>query len=206
MQIRQFIPWWMASVRTALGPVILIGERSNWSGSGLAALVLTALLSDIYDGVLARRWKCDTAGLRLFDSMADTVFYVFVGVALWVGPSAVLRENAPLLLALLGLEATRYAFDFAKFGKPASYHSWLAKGWGLVMALAVVVAFASGGGEALVRLSLALGLLCNAEGLAMSLILPRWVRDVKGIAVAIRLRQDWVPQSEARSRGLLTSW
>ena len=208
MQIRQIIPWWMAVVRSALGPVILIGERCNWSGCGLAALVITALASDIFDGVLARRWKCDTAGLRLFDSMADTVFYLFVAVALWTGPSTALRENAPLLLALLGLEATRYMVDFAKFGKPASYHSYLAKTWGLVMAMAVVTVFATGGGGLLIGGSLVLGLLCNAEGLAMSCILPRWTRDVRGIPAAIRLRQAWLAETAppAPSRPLLKYW
>ena len=200
MQIRQIIPWWMAGVRTALGPVILIGERCNWSGSGLAALVITALVSDIFDGILARRWKCDTAGLRLFDSMADTVFYLFVALALWTGPSAALRENAPLLLALLGLEATRYVVDLAKFGKPASYHSWLAKSWGLVMAVAVLAAFATSGGALLIRLSLFLGLLCNAEGLAMSFILPRWTRDVTSITAALGLRRAQVHESASPSR------
>lgn len=208
MQIRQIIPWCMASARMALGPVVLIGERCNWSGSGLAALVLTALLSDIYDGVLARRWKTDTARLRLFDSMADTVFYVFVAVALWLGSSPALRANLPLLVALLGFEAARYMVDFAKFGKPASYHSYLAKTWGLVMAFGVVVAFATAGGVVLIAVSLGLGLLCNAEGLAMSLILPRWTRDVNGIGAAVRLRQAFLQNSEpcAATRGLLTSW
>lgn len=189
---RQQIPWLMAGARAALGPVIVFGERCNWSGSGLAALVLSALLSDIYDGVLARRWKCDTAGVRLFDSMADTVFYACVGVALWFGRSPALRENALLLVGLMGVELARYALDFAKFGRPASYHSWLAKSWGLVMALGVMVAFATGGGGLLLRISLALGLVCNVEGLAMSLILPQWTRDVKGIAAAFRLRTEYV--------------
>jgi CDP-diacylglycerol--glycerol-3-phosphate 3-phosphatidyltransferase len=208
MQIRQIIPWCMASARMALGPVVLIGERCNWSGSGLAALVITALLSDIFDGVLARRWKTDTAGLRLFDSMADTVFYVFVGVALWVGPSPALRENAPLLVALLGFEVIRYMVDFAKFGKPASYHSYLAKSWGLVMAVAVVVAFAMGGGGVLIAVSLALGLLCNAEGLAMSLVLPQWKRDLTGIGAAVRLRKEWTRDcgQEGRQRLRLVAY
>ena len=206
MQIRQIIPWWMAAVRTALGPVMLIGERCNWSGCGLAALVLSALASDIFDGVLARRWKCDTAGLRLFDSIADTVFYLFVALALWTGRSAALRENAPLLLALLGLEATRYVLDLAKFGKPASYHSYLAKRWGLVMALAVVTALAASGGGLLIRLSLLLGLLCSVEGRAMSFILPRWTRDVNSIAAAIGLRHARLHETarSSQSRPLLT--
>lgn len=191
MQIRQMVPWWMAAVRAALGPVVVIGDRCNWSGTGLAALVVAALVSDIYDGVLARRWKCDTAGVRLFDSMADTVFYICVGIALWFGRSPALRENAGLLLILLGMELARYALDFAKFGKPASYHSYLAKAWGLAMAVAVVAALATEGGGLPIRVSLGFGILCNVEGLAMSLILPRWTRDVKHVSAALRLRRKW---------------
>lgn len=191
MQIRlakQQIPWTMASMRIALGAVLMFGQRCNWNGWTMAGLVITALASDIWDGVLARRWKCDSAGVRLFDSIADTVFYLCVGVALWVGRSPALRENAGFLIALLGAELARYSLDFVKFGKPASYHSYLAKAWGLIMAVAVIAAFATGGGGTLIRVSLALGTLCNAEGFAMSLILPKWTRDVKGISAAMRLR------------------
>ncbi len=196
MQIKvqkEQIPWAMAAGRALIGPVLLLGERCGWSGLGLAALVVTALLSDIFDGVLARRWKCDTAGVRLFDSTADAVFYVCAGVALWIGPSPVLRTNAGLLVALLALEATRYVVEFAKFGKPASYHSYLAKAWGLVMAAAMIWAFAangSPGASVLLGVSLALGIVSNLEGLAMSLILPVWRKDVKGLAVAWAMAKE----------------
>ena len=202
--IKRQIPWLMASARAALGPVVILGERCNWSGTGLAALVVSALLSDIYDGVLARRWKCDTAGVRLFDSMADTAFYACVGMALWFGRSAALRQNAGLLMVLVGMELAHYALDFAKFGKPASYHSYLAKAWGLVMAIAVVIAFATGGGGLLLRISLVLGLLCKAEGMAMSVILPEWVRDVKGIGAAVKLKREQISRGEQRP--VLTYW
>ena len=127
MQIKaqkEQIPWAMAAGRAVLGPVLVAGAISGWNGVMMAWLVGTALLSDIFDGVLARRWKCDTAGVRLFDSTADAVFYIGAGVALWIGPSPVLRANAGLLIALLALEAARYVVEFAKFGKPAHvYHT-----------------------------------------------------------------------------------
>jgi hypothetical protein len=72
------------------------------------------------------------------------------------------------------------------------------------MAVAVVVAFATGGGALLIRLSLAVGMLCKAESLAMSLILPEWVRDVKGIAAAMRRRRERI--SRAGQRPVLTYW
>src|SRR3984957_11529202 len=112
---KEQIPWMMAAVRAALGPILIAGQACGWSGFALAGMVLTALVSDIYDGVLARRWGCDTAAVRLFDSMADTVFYLFTAVALWVNQPRLCRSYWELLVALLGLEGARFAFDFVKF-------------------------------------------------------------------------------------------
>lgn len=193
MQIKvqkQQIPWAMAAGRALLGPVLVAGELSGWSGPMMAWLVVSALVSDIFDGILARRWRCDTAGLRLLDSMADTVFYVCAAIALWIGQPQVLRANAALLVALLTLEATRFSIEFAKFGKPASYHSYLAKSWGLVLAIALVGVFALQHTNPLLPVALAMGIGCNLEGLAMSLALPVWRRDVKTLRAALSLRRE----------------
>jgi CDP-diacylglycerol--glycerol-3-phosphate 3-phosphatidyltransferase len=191
MQIKkEQIPWAMAAGRALLGPVVLAGEACGWSGMALAGTVVTALLSDIFDGVLARRWRCDTPGVRLFDSMADTAFYVCVGIGLWIGQSQIWREDAGLLVALLIAEAMNFGLAFAKFGKPASYHSYLAKVWGLVLATAVVAAFASGRGSPLIPAALMLGIVCNLQGLAMSWMLPVWRKDVKTLRVAWQMRAE----------------
>jgi|GEM_PF-2484828 len=187
---REQIPWAMAAGRAVLGPVLLAGQVCGWNGLTLAGIVVTALVSDIFDGVLARRWNCDTAGVRLLDSMADTVFYLCVAAALWMGQAQVWTQYGWLLGVLLGTEVLRFGFDFAKYGKPASYHSYLAKSWGLVMALAVTGVFLLGRGNALVPVALGMGILCNAEGLAMSVILPVWQRDVEGLRAAWRLRGE----------------
>jgi hypothetical protein len=79
-------------------------------------------------------------------------------------------------------------FDFIKFGKPASYHSYLAKGWGLTMAVAVIASFAFHRLNPLIPASLVMGLACNLEGIAMSLVLPAWHRDVKTLRAAWHFR------------------
>jgi phosphatidylglycerophosphate synthase len=185
---RQQIPWALAGVRAALGPILIAGAQCNWSGLALAAMVLGAGVSDIYDGVLARRWKCDTAGVRLFDTVADTVFYFCAGVALWMARPEIFRKNAALLLVVLAMEAFHFGFDYAKFGKPASYHSWLAKSWGVVLATSLVIAFATPFGSAMITLSLIVGIACKAEGLAMSFLLKEWKRDVRTLRAAWVLR------------------
>jgi CDP-diacylglycerol--glycerol-3-phosphate 3-phosphatidyltransferase len=188
---RQAIPWAMAACRAMLGPVLIAGARSGWNGLALAVIVLSALLSDIFDGVLARRWGCDTAAVRLFDTLADTVFYLCTAIALWFGAGHVLRGYGLLLVGLAVFEGFRFAFDGWKFGKPASYHSYLAKTWGLMLASAIIAGFAMGRTNVLMPVALWIGVLCNIEGLAMSLMLPEWHRDVKTLAAAWRLRREW---------------
>ena len=194
-KVRQFIPWAMAAGRALLGPVVLSGDRRGWSGFTLAALAVSALLSDIFDGVLARRWRVDTAAVRLIDSMCDTVFYVCVGIALW---SRIWNANAPWLVVLLTLEAANIIFALVKFGRPASYHSYLAKSWGLVLASAVVAAFATGRLGLSMRVAILMGIVSNLETMAMSLLLPIWRRDVKTLAVARQIRQELVSHSAWR--------
>ena len=183
------IPWLMAGGRALLGPVMMPGERASWNGITLAALIVAALLSDIFDGVLARRWKCDTPGVRLFDSMADIVFYVGCAIALWMRHPSVVRGLAVPIVVVAGLEASSLVFAFIKFGKLPSYHSYLAKTWGLVLASALVAAFVTKDPVGWIVAALVLGALSNLEGFSMSLIMPVWRQDVKTLAVAWRLRR-----------------
>ncbi|MES2391014.1 MAG: CDP-alcohol phosphatidyltransferase family protein [Acidobacteriota bacterium] len=187
---KHHIPWLMATARALLGPIVALGHAARWDGSALAALVVAALFSDIFDGILARRWHSDTAALRLFDSMADTVFYIGVATAIAIAHPHLWRTHALLFFPLITLEALRFAFDFTKFGKPSSYHSYLAKTWGLLLAISVVTLFARSHADNLIAAALALGILCDIEGLTMSLLLPEWRRDVKSLSTAVRLRRS----------------
>jgi CDP-diacylglycerol--glycerol-3-phosphate 3-phosphatidyltransferase len=189
-----------------LRPVLIAGTACSWNGFALAGIVVAALVSDIYDGVLARRWRCDTARVRLFDSMADTVFYLYTAVALWVSQPRLWRSYGGLLVALLVLEAARFAFDFAKFGKPASYHTYLAKAWGLVMAIAVIGVFALDRSNVFVPAALVLGILCDLEGLAMSLVIPVWRKDIKTLLAAWHLRRQMLNDGRTSLQSSVCSW
>jgi len=59
-----------------------------------------------------------------------------------------------------------------------------------VLAVAVVQAFAMGHAGLLFSVALWLGLVSNAEGLAMTLVLPVWRKDLKTFGAAWRLRRE----------------
>lgn len=45
-------------------------------------LIVIALLTDVFDGILARKWNTSTERLRKLDSNIDTIFWLFVTVAI----------------------------------------------------------------------------------------------------------------------------
>jgi len=186
--MKKVLPWSMVIVRALMGPGIVALTMWGVTGWMLSAIVIAMLLDDIADGIVARRFGTDTPMLRLTDSCADTVFYLGTAVAMWMRAPLPLRENAWLIAALFALEAGSYGLDFWKFGKAASYHSYLAKVWGLVLVVAIVCVLLDGGPVWIVTIAVGLGVLVNLEGVAMSLILPQWQNDVKTLAVAMRIR------------------
>jgi phosphatidylglycerophosphate synthase len=185
----RWIPWALIGLRIVGCPLIVVGARRGMDGRWLGAVVVAALLSDIYDGVLARRWGSETSALRMSDSIADTVFYLGVVAVLWLREPQVLRGNWRLLAGLFALEGFRYIFDFWKYRKAASYHSYMAKTWGLLIAVAVVGVLSFDGLRPLIWVALIFGIVVNLEGLTMSLMLPRWQNDVKTLGQAWNLRK-----------------
>jgi CDP-diacylglycerol--glycerol-3-phosphate 3-phosphatidyltransferase len=104
-----------------------------------------------------------------------------------------------LIAALFALEGARYVFDLKKFGRAASYHSFMAKAWGLILAAAMVGVFAFGGFRVMVPVAAAWGILVNLEGLAMSIMLPQWKNDVKTLSRAWALRKSMLNEITSKS-------
>jgi CDP-diacylglycerol---glycerol-3-phosphate 3-phosphatidyltransferase len=205
---REQIPWTITSLRAALGPVMIAGAACNWSGLTLACMAASAAVADIFDGRLARRWKCDGPGVRFFDSMADAFFYVCVGVALSLCRPQIWHACARLVATMLVIQGLRWLFEILKFGKPASYHTHLARCWGVVLAVGVVTALATRRGSPLINAAMLVGIACNLEGIAMSLVLHEWTRDVRNLRAAWAIRRPSAPAAWAaafQERACLTS-
>ena len=180
----------LTGLRLALGPVLLGLAARGIAGVPAVAICVTAFGSDYFDGVLARRLGVDTAGVRRFDSAADTVFFLCAAWAAWHLHADLLRPWAWMALAVVALEVARYVFDLAKFGREAAYHAWSAKAWGLSLFAALIVLLGFGSAAPLVPLALALGVVADIEGLVISAVLPVWTHDVKSVVHAVRIRAE----------------
>ncbi|MEO6805298.1 MAG: CDP-alcohol phosphatidyltransferase family protein [Edaphobacter sp.] len=54
--VKKVLPWMLIGLRVLECPLIVVGAWRGWAGEWLGVIVVVALVSDIYDGVLARRW------------------------------------------------------------------------------------------------------------------------------------------------------
>jgi CDP-diacylglycerol--glycerol-3-phosphate 3-phosphatidyltransferase len=100
-----------------------------------------------------------------------------------------LAEHASALVTLGVLEATRYIFDFRKFGREASYHMWSSKLWGIALFAGFFSLLALGSSGYAVTAAIYVGIVADIEGLVISALLSEWKTDVPSFVHALRLRR-----------------
>jgi CDP-diacylglycerol--glycerol-3-phosphate 3-phosphatidyltransferase len=182
------IPVSLTALRALLAPVVVVLALYHPSGAAFGACLVAAFLSDVFDGIIARRLGIATPNLRRLDSVADSIFYLAAVFAAWhLHPDAIL-DHAAALAVLATLELARYAYDLRKFGREASYHMWSSKLWGIFLFAGFFALLVLGLNGTAVALAIYVGIVADVEGLAISVILPRWQTDVPSFVHALRLR------------------
>ena len=181
------VPIALTALRALLAPVVVALAFAWPVPWAFGACLVAAFLSDLFDGIVARRLGIATPGLRRLDSIADSIFYVAALLAAWHLHAAALREHAAALAVLVALELARYAFDLRKFGKEASYHMWSSKLWGLALFAGFFALLVFGEERWFVPAAIWIGIAADVEGLAISWTLAEWRNDVPTLWHARRI-------------------
>ncbi len=182
------VPLALTVLRALLAPAVVALALRHPSPALLGACLALAFLSDVLDGIVARRLGVATTGLRRLDSVVDSVFYLAVLLAAWrLHPGAIRRNLVPLAV-LAGLEIARYALDLVKFRREASYHMWSSKLWGILLFAGCFSLLALGRDGWLVSLAIWAGIVADLERLAISVALREWTTDVPTLVHALRAR------------------
>jgi CDP-diacylglycerol--glycerol-3-phosphate 3-phosphatidyltransferase len=155
------------------------------SGRAAAAMLAAGFVSDIYDGVIARRFGVATAGLRRLDSAVDSVFYLAAAWCVWrLHPDAI-RSHRWLIAVVIGTLVINHAFEIWKFGREASYHAWLAKAWGALL-FASLVFLLLAGDDWLLTVALCVGVASHVENFLITILLTECRTDVKSVFHVVR--------------------
>ena len=187
------LPWLLVGLRCAIAPLLLLNALNGNTGKAFIFGYVVAFLSDIFDGIIARKLKVSTVKLRQADSWADISLYLCVAVSLWlVYPTVLIAFQIPLLIAI-AFQLILFACSLIKFGKFPSFHTYTAKLWGISLFVAVVGLFGFGWSAGLWG-AIALCLINSIEEIIMTLILPQWQHDVLSLFHAFKLREQLIKE------------
>lgn len=197
--ILQSIPLLFIGMRFLLGPLLLwvaLDCRSMSTGCPWFIVGFTAaFLSDVFDGVVARRLGIVTEKLREYDGWVDTWFYIWVALSAWfTHTDAIIAFRFPLLV-VLSTQLISWCIDLIKYRRFANYHAYSSKAWGVTLFVACIALFGFNYAE-LLWLTIVVGILSHIEEMAMSLVLPRWIHDVPSVVHALRIRQQMLTNVE----------
>jgi CDP-diacylglycerol---glycerol-3-phosphate 3-phosphatidyltransferase len=169
-RVIRHLPFSLTSLRLLLGPIALACALAGVTRFIYLPILIAATLSDIFDGILARKFGVATPALRRYDSITDIIYYLFILAVAWILCKPVIAGNLWLIALMLLSEAGCISICFFRFGKFPATHSWLAKFYGLCLLAGFIALLAFNAGSWVIIALAAVALVTNSEIIAMHLI------------------------------------
>ncbi|MCP9768075.1 CDP-alcohol phosphatidyltransferase family protein [Lacihabitans sp. LS3-19] len=185
------IPIALIIIRLILGFLVIIISVLKIQNYNIIAvsLLLFGLLTDIFDGIIARKLNISTQFLRRMDSSVDQVFFISMAIATYIQCPIFFENNSSKLTILIGFEILTYIVSFLKFRKEIATHSIGAKIWTLVLFATLVEIILNCESGLIFTVCFWLGIITRIEIISIILVLKTWTNDVPSLYHAIRLRQ-----------------
>jgi len=185
------IPIALMYSRFVLGFVIifLAWYQPDEYRSIIVAIMIWAILSDIFDGIIARRLNISTQRLRRLDSSIDQVFWICTLVGTFIMCRTFFETNYAQFFIILSLEGITYLISFLRFRKEVATHAILSKFWTLTILGTLIQVVLSCSSVMIFNVCFYFGILTRIEIMAILLILKEWTNDVPSFYHAILLRQ-----------------
>jgi cardiolipin synthase len=177
--------------RLILAPIILclayfVGDAAKIT---LVILMYLGLVSDILDGIVARKKGLSSAQLRRMDSQTDMVFWLSVGFTTWMLYPQLISNHSVSIYIILAMEVACYVISLVKFKKETCTHAFLSKLWGisLLIAFTSLIGFNHAGWP--FTAAIVMGLISHIDRILITLILPQWTHDIPSAYHAYLIRK-----------------
>lgn len=177
--------------RIALGAIIVglsLLQPVHFRGI-IITLIALGLISDILDGIIARRLGISTAKMRRMDSTVDQFFWLAVVASCYIITPDFFKSNLIQILILIGLEAVCYVISFVKFRKEVATHAISSKIWTLTLFATLIQIIALNHSVILFNICLYLGIVTRLEIVSIFLIIKNWTNDVPSVYHAVLIRK-----------------
>lgn len=192
MKNRAWLPWSLLLFRLILGPLLLLDARDGYTDLSFVFWLGIAILSDILDGIIARRLGVASQRLRRLDSLVDSIFFFFMAAAAWLAHRELILQHRNLVLAMLALSLLSQIPALIKFRRAAAFHAYSAKASGLALLASGALLFAYGRAGPIFIAALWIAIISHIERILITLILPNWQTDIAWLGTAWKIRKETV--------------
>lgn len=184
------LPIWLVYSRLIVAALIILAAVYTPAAykSIIVALIVYGLISDFFDGYIARLTNSSTEHLRKLDSTIDQFFWLSIVVATYLLSPEFYAKNSTLVIIILGLETATYIISFYRFRKVVATHAIASKFWVLSLLATFTDIIITGNSTTIFQLCFWVGLLTRLENGAILLVIRKWTTDVPSIYHAIQLR------------------
>ena len=185
------IPILLIVFRLLLAPIILalayfIGESTK---TLIVILMYLGLISDILDGIIARKQNISSEKLRRMDSQTDMLFWLSIGFATWILYPKLISDNAMVIWVILGMEISCYVISLIKFKRETCTHAFLSKLWGITLLIAFTSLIGFNHSGIPFAMAIIMGLISHIDRILITLILPKWTHDIPSAYHAYLIRK-----------------
>jgi phosphatidylglycerophosphate synthase len=184
------IPNLITSVRlmSALILIVLCIADSSHRARYFLPIFIVAGISDMLDGLIARRFNwCTEFGARL-DSISDMTLYAAVSMSLAVNAGSELAQCFSVFLLGCSIQLLHWALSVSRLGGFPAYHSTFSRIIAYCMFFGLIAFWYVRAPLIIAVLALA-WIATSLEGIAISLVLRRAATDVSSIRSALLIRQ-----------------
>jgi phosphatidylglycerophosphate synthase len=149
-------------------------------------LLVASLLTDIADGIIARRLQITSKVGAMLDSTADLLVFGTAVYAIFRLRSAFVSEHYGPILALVGLYLMALAAGLLRYSRLASFHTHACRIAAYAQGIFVVLLLFRGYEPALFYLMIGVSALAYMEEFALTFFLPKWTANVGGLYWVLR--------------------
>ena len=187
MIIPSHIPNVISGLRILAAPVLLaliwLGQQNPF-----VCLLAAALISDILDGAIARRFGFVSELGSLLDSVADLLIFMVTAIGVWRFHPELVADHLVAFSLVVFLWVGGSAIDFLRYGRMASFHTLLPRVTTYVIVTFIGVLFISGFKSWLLWAAVGLCVVSHVEEFMLMALLPTWTPNARGLYWVLRKR------------------
>jgi phosphatidylglycerophosphate synthase len=152
-------------------------------------LLVPALLSDVADGFLARRFGLTSRLGAQLDSIGDALLFFAAVAGVVVFHPDLLRAHPLASLLLVGSWSAEILAALVRYRRPSSFHTYASKFAGALLGVMVGALFVFGLPPLLFYAAIGVGVAAEIEELTLVWLLPEWRSDVPGLYWVLQERR-----------------